>query len=100
MSIKKPKTKKEALAQRTAKVRKETAGDGPSSYVVRVYDTHGCLDDFFDSSTLNPQAALEFVLLATRNSKVERVEFGEECKEIATLWKYNLRHGSIKPVPH
>jgi hypothetical protein len=77
------------MTTRRARVLKETAGDGPSSYVVRIYDPDGRLENFFDSDTLNSRAALEFVILAVKGLDV--VEFGKECSELEELWKKNLR---------
>jgi len=84
-------TKIKPEPMRIARVLKETAGDGPSSYVIRIYDDTGCPEAFFDSNTLNNRAALEFMLMAMRGiKKVDKVVFSRECLELEELWKENL----------
>ena len=91
--IKKPKPlhRDKPQSLRIAKVQLE--GPMMRSYVIRVYDNQGRLWDFFDSMTSNPQAALDFIFFAvrTKSDKIEKLEFGEGCKELEVLWKKNLR---------
>lgn len=75
---------------RTARVLKENAGDGPSSYVIRIYDSKGRLENFYDSSTLNNSVAVRYVLLAKQQMEIEKVEFGPECSELEKLWNKSL----------
>jgi hypothetical protein len=77
-------------SQRTARVLKETAGDGPSSYVVRVYDGESRLEKLFDSSTLNKSVAVRFILLARQQLEIDKIEFSPECSELEELWKKSL----------